>query len=74
MKSGNFNELHAKLKLAASDTPGIHAAGAPIIDNVDGLGRKCWRELAFRLYDLVEEQGVLDKVFPLEAVKEDGDK
>ena len=71
MEKGDYTKLHSGLVRAVERTPGIHAAGAPVIESVDRFGRLCWRELAFRIYDLADQQGVLDRVFPA-AIKEDG--
>ena len=70
MDCSDYVKLHKKLKTAASQTPGIYKAGEPVTDRVNGLGKKCWRELAFRLYDIAEQQDALDRCFPLSNVVE----
>lgn len=59
------------LRESVKDMPEIHEAGALPMACVLGLGVKGWPELAMKLYALAQDQGVLDRCFPLSAVSED---
>lgn len=71
-------EGHAIMQKAlgkvAGEIPEIDAVGTHVILSVPSLGILSWRELAAKVYALADDQGVVDRCFPLSVVKEDGER
>jgi hypothetical protein len=55
----------------AAQAVDIDRVGEPLVSRTNFLGVKSFRLLAFELCRWSEQEGILDKLFPLEAVEDD---